>query len=295
VKKLLFFILFVLVITWTGTAPAHNNNPANVCDSERGSARQICREYCLECASSSQHQSSRKTGGGHHDDDDDDGGGGGGGHHDDDDDDNGGSNCDDDDDDGHHSSRKTGGGHHGDDDDDDGGGGNHGDDDDDDGGGGGGGNHGDDDDDDGGGGGGGNHGDDDDNGDHDDDDGGDCNNNSECDRLKRKFERLTGRQLVCQVPPPTPVCPCVNAFPLFAQLINTTNSPVQQCIATNEVVSVITPAGSFAFVNNGVVPPYCALNNAPPFLSLTAAEAQTCRNALIQAATNRGVPCLPPE
>jgi hypothetical protein len=36
------------------------------------------------------------------------------------------------------------------------------------------------------------------------------------------------------------------------------------------------------------------VDNAPPFVSLTAAES-VCRNALIQAATNRGVPCNPPE
>lgn len=121
------------------------------------------------------------------------------------------------------------------------------------------------------------------------------NNNGVCNFVDQIFRCVTGRHISCEDNrPPDTTCPCVTAFPLFAQLVNTM-SAIQQCIADPTVVNVITPSGMFALVNNGVQPPYCSVGNVPPFLNLTAAEVTVCRNALLQAAASRGVPCNPPE
>jgi hypothetical protein len=107
--------------------------------------------------------------------------------------------------------------------------------------------------------------------------------------VKHDFEQMTGRPLPCQI-----TCPCVNQFPLFAGLANGTVT-VQNCIADTQVISVGTPQGTFALVNNGAMPPFCSVNLVAPFLVLTQAEATACRALLNQAATAQNVVCMAPE
>jgi len=100
---------------------------------------------------------------------------------------------------------------------------------------------------------------------------------------------MTGRPLPCEI-----TCPCTTQFPLFASLANG-SAMVQDCVADTTIISVSTPQGMFAIVNNGVVPPFCNVNGVAPFLTLTAAEVTACRALLNQAATAQNVVCMSPE
>jgi hypothetical protein len=127
-------------------------------------------------------------------------------------------------------------------------------------------------------------------GDHSGDDGhGDCHQQSDCDRTQHDFEHETGRPLPCQI-----TCPCTTQFPLFASLANGSTT-VMSCVSDPTIISLLTPLGTFAIVNNGAVPPFCDVNGVAPFLTLTAAEVTACRDLLNQVATAQNVVCMIPE
>ena len=110
-----------------------------------------------------------------------------------------------------------------------------------------------------------------------------------CEHVKRNFERKTGRPLPCEA-----ICSCVALLPLFGGLVSG-SAPAQQCVDDGRVISVVTPVGTFAVVNNAAEPPFCSVSLAPPFIGLTATEALVCRATLRRASEDQGVPCLPPE
>lgn len=107
-----------------------------------------------------------------------------------------------------------------------------------------------------------------------------------CAQVKKNYERKTGQPLPCEV-----VCPCVSLLPLFASLANGTVQ-VDQCSANAEIISVITPNGTFAVVNGAAAPPFCNVNLEPPFVELTTLEVAACRDLLRKAAAAQGVPCV---
>jgi len=110
-----------------------------------------------------------------------------------------------------------------------------------------------------------------------------------CAQVKRNFERKTGRPLPCEID-----CPCANQFPLFADLASGAATALQ-CIADAQVISVATPAGTFAIVNGGTTPPFCSVDLEPPFLELTQQEVTACRDLLRKAAAAQSVVCMAPE
>lgn len=110
-----------------------------------------------------------------------------------------------------------------------------------------------------------------------------------CAHVKANFVRKTGRPLPCDV-----VCPCPQQLSLFADL-GSGAIPAQSCISDSEVISVSTPEGSFAIVNNAATPPFCSVNLEPPFVVLTQAEVVACRDFLRKAAAAQGVVCQSPE
>ena len=112
-----------------------------------------------------------------------------------------------------------------------------------------------------------------------------------CARVLANYMKHSGGQ-----PPPCAVtCPCPQSLPLFADLV-AGNVDVQQCIVDDlsRVTSVITPAGTFALVNQSAVPPYCSAN-LTQFLQVTPAEAAACQKLLVQVAGSHGVACVHPE
>jgi hypothetical protein len=110
-----------------------------------------------------------------------------------------------------------------------------------------------------------------------------------CARVKRNYERQTGHPLPCEIE-----CPCVKQFPLFADLASGAATALQ-CIADAQVISVATPAGTFAIVNGGTMPPFCSVNLEPPLLELTQQEVTACRDLLRKAAAAQSVTCVAPE
>jgi hypothetical protein len=126
-------------------------------------------------------------------------------------------------------------------------------------------------------------------GDHHGDGGDDHHGESDCERTQHEFEQETGRPLPCMIS-----CPCGDQFPLFASLAHGTVTVVN-CISNTQTISIGTPQGTFAVVNNGAMPPFCDVNGVAPFLTLTAAEATACRALLNQAATAQNVVCVAPE
>lgn len=106
-----------------------------------------------------------------------------------------------------------------------------------------------------------------------------------CEQVKRSFERKTGRPLPCEVR-----CPCIELLPLFADLVSGA-AMVDRCVADSEILSVLTPVGSFVVVNAATAPPFCSANLEPPFVELTPAEALVCRDVLRQAAASQSVVC----
>lgn len=110
-----------------------------------------------------------------------------------------------------------------------------------------------------------------------------------CSRVKRNYERMTGRPLPCEV-----VCPCGAHLPLFAAIGEGT-VPVERCVADDEIISVLTPGGEFVVVNGLVEQAFCSANLEPPFIELTGAEVVACRDFLRRAATAQGVFCEQPE
>jgi len=111
-----------------------------------------------------------------------------------------------------------------------------------------------------------------------------------CAQVKANFVRKTGRPLPCDV-----VCPCGQLLPLFADL-GSGAITVQDCISTSLVISVSTPAGNFAIVDNTETPAFCSVNSAPPFVELpTQAEVVACRDFLRKAAAAQSVVCRSPE
>ena len=110
-----------------------------------------------------------------------------------------------------------------------------------------------------------------------------------CEHVKRNFERHTGRPLPCEA-----TCPCVTRLPLFGNLVSRA-ATAQQCIDDGQVISVVTPVGTFAVVNNAAESAFCSVSLSPPFIALTATEALVCRATLRKASEDQGVPCLPPE
>lgn len=112
-----------------------------------------------------------------------------------------------------------------------------------------------------------------------------------CARVLSNFMKHSGGQ-----PPPCAVtCPCPESLPLFADLV-AGNVDVQQCIVDDlsQVTSVVTPAGTFALVNQSAAPPYCSVN-LTQFLQVTPAEAAACQRLLVQVAAGHGVACVHPE
>jgi len=110
-----------------------------------------------------------------------------------------------------------------------------------------------------------------------------------CAQVKKNYEKKTGHPLPCEI-----VCPCGNQFPLFADLANGTVT-VQNCVSTPLIISVDTPDGTFAIVDNAETPPFCSVNLEAPFLELTQDEVASCRDLLRKAATAQNVACVPPE
>ncbi len=112
-----------------------------------------------------------------------------------------------------------------------------------------------------------------------------------CAQVKANFMRKTGRPLPCDV-----VCPCAHTtlLPLFADL-GSGAIAVQDCISDLMIISVSTPAGNFAIVDNTEAPAFCSVNLQPPFVELTQAEVVACRDFLRKAAAAQGVLCRSPE
>jgi hypothetical protein len=127
------------------------------------------------------------------------------------------------------------------------------------------------------------------NGDCNGDCGGDHHDESDCEEAQHDFEEETGRPMPCQIS-----CPCTAQFPLFAGLANGSIT-AQACIASTLIISITTPQGTFAIVNNGASPPFCSVNAVAPFLTLTAAEATACRDLLNKVATAQNIVCVAPE
>lgn len=112
-----------------------------------------------------------------------------------------------------------------------------------------------------------------------------------CSRVLDNFMKHSGGQ-----PPPCAVtCPCPERLPLFHDLVEGSIG-VRQCIidSLSQVTSVITPAGTFALVNQSAAPPYCSAN-LTQFLPVTPAEAAACQRLLVQIAAGQGVACVSPE
>ncbi len=112
-----------------------------------------------------------------------------------------------------------------------------------------------------------------------------------CAQVLDNYMKHSGGQ-----PPPCAVtCPCPGSLPLFATLV-AGDVEVQQCIAdsSSQVTSVVTPAGTFALVNQSAAPPFCSVN-LTQFLEVTPAEAVACQKLLVQVAASQGVACVPPE
>jgi hypothetical protein len=110
-----------------------------------------------------------------------------------------------------------------------------------------------------------------------------------CASVKRQFERRTGRPMPCEV-----TCPCATYFPLFADL-GEGIARIELCVGDDQILSVITPEGTFAVVNGAVTPPFCSLSLEPPLLEITSAQALACRDFLRRASAAQGVPCVSPE
>jgi hypothetical protein len=125
--------------------------------------------------------------------------------------------------------------------------------------------------------------------DHHGDCGGDHHGDSECSQVQHDFEQETGRPMPCMID-----CPCVRQFPLFAGLASGSIT-AQACVANTLIISITTPQGTFAIVNNGALPPFCSVDGVAPFLTLTAAEATACRALLNKVATTQNIVCTAPE
>lgn len=110
-----------------------------------------------------------------------------------------------------------------------------------------------------------------------------------CSSVRRQYERKTGRPIPCEI-----VCPCATYFPLFADLGEGV-AQVEQCVANDEIISVVTPEGTFAVVDGLATPPFCSVNLEPPLLEITPLEVVACRDFLRRAAAAQGVACVFPE
>lgn len=112
-----------------------------------------------------------------------------------------------------------------------------------------------------------------------------------CARVLANYMKHSGGQ-----PPPCAVtCPCPESLPLFADLA-AGNVDVQQCVVDDlsQVTTVVTPAGTFALVNQSAAPPYCSVNLTQN-LVVTPAEAAACQQLLVQVSASHGVTCVHPE
>lgn len=123
------------------------------------------------------------------------------------------------------------------------------------------------------------HGDDHHDGDHHDDDhNGDCNHGDDHGGGNHGEDHSGGS-----------TCPCVTAFPLYSSGVNGQYT-VTDCIKSDTNTSLVTTAGIF-FADNAVL--FCSIGASPPFISVTAAQALSCRTLLERAAASQHVTCHP--
>ncbi|HYC61920.1 MAG TPA: hypothetical protein VEK79_20385 [Thermoanaerobaculia bacterium] len=109
-----------------------------------------------------------------------------------------------------------------------------------------------------------------------------------CAAVRRNYEKKTG------MPPPclTATCPCGATLQLFNDIASGA-VPVQQCIADETFIFVLTQTGATAIIDS--VSANCNVNGEPPFVSLTPGETTACRIALRRAVEAQGVQCFFPE
>lgn len=106
-----------------------------------------------------------------------------------------------------------------------------------------------------------------------------------CSRVGSKFLQFTGNPVPCDVS-----CPCPEALPLFAAFVSGTET-IEACISGEGMTNV---GNASAFVSV-MADNTCSDNGQAPFIQLTVAEANACRELLRQASVSTGVVCMTPE
>ena len=106
-----------------------------------------------------------------------------------------------------------------------------------------------------------------------------------CSRVGDKFLQFTGSPVPCDVS-----CPCPEALPLFAAYLAGTES-IDACVSGGGMTNVGNASGFVSVTADNT----CSDNGMAPIISLTAAEANVCRDLLRQASVSAGVACTMPE
>ena len=110
-----------------------------------------------------------------------------------------------------------------------------------------------------------------------------------CESVKENFEKHTGRPLPC-----TMTCPCPGVLELFAKIVSG-EVIVTKCTADDDLLTIRTSDGDFAFVDDGP-PANCNVNEDPEqTLVLTEAERLVCRVTLRRAVEAMGEECIRSE
>jgi hypothetical protein len=111
-----------------------------------------------------------------------------------------------------------------------------------------------------------------------------------CTRVLNNYLKHTGMMPPCAV-----TCPCPESLPLFAAFVDG-SQPIDECIATEETISVTAADGQFSIVVSAEGG-FCRDNEEGPSMPLTPAEALVCRLLLRDTAAGQAVPvmCVPPE
>lgn len=106
-----------------------------------------------------------------------------------------------------------------------------------------------------------------------------------CSKVLANFLRHTGEMPPCDV-----TCPCTEALPLFAAFVNGTET-IEACISGDGSTNVGGPSGYVSVMADLT----CSDNGEAPFISLTEAEANVCRDLLRETSAAAGTVCMNPE
>ncbi len=106
-----------------------------------------------------------------------------------------------------------------------------------------------------------------------------------CARVLANFLRHAGTMPPCDV-----TCPCTEALPLFAAFVNGIES-IEACVSGDGMTNVGGPGGFVSVMADNT----CSANGEAPFVSLTPAEANACRDLLRETSAAAGTVCMNPE